>query len=98
MVPCASRETVSVWRMATGTDRREIPVSTNLTRFLATLATDPDLLAAYLRDRDKVIREAGLSPEDVAALSGGDRATLAARLDRERSATMSPAPSSSSST
>jgi hypothetical protein len=73
-------------------------VSTNLTRFLATLATDPDLLAAYLRDRNKVIREAGLSLEDVAALRSGDGTTLAARLNRERSAAMSPAPSSSSPT
>ena len=66
---------------AIATDRTEVPVSTTLTRFLATLATDPDLLAEYLHDKDRVIRESGLSPEDVAALRSGDRSTLMARLD-----------------
>ncbi len=56
-------------------------MSTPLTRFLAAIATDPDLLAEYLRDKDKVIREAGLPQEDVAALRSGDRSTVVARLD-----------------
>jgi hypothetical protein len=66
-----------------------------LTRFLATLATDPDLMAAYLRDREKVIRESGLTPEDVAALGSGDRSELAARLHGETSPTTASGPSPS---
>jgi hypothetical protein len=63
----------------------EISVSTPLKSFLAVLATDLDRLAEYLQDRDRVMEEAGLSPEDIAALKSGDPSRLEARFDFDES-------------
>jgi hypothetical protein len=59
----------------------EMPVSTPLKQFLAVLATDPDTLAEHLRNPDEVMHEAGLSQEDIAALTSRNPSALEARLD-----------------
>jgi ABC-type transporter Mla subunit MlaD len=64
-----------------GADRTEIPVPTTLNQFLANLATDADLLADYLRDKARVIRQAGLLVEDLEVLLSGEEPAMAERLE-----------------
>ena len=58
-------------------------MSTSLIRFLAVLATDPGILAEYMRNPGEVMHEAGLSDSDIAALRSGDPSVLEAQLQKD---------------
>jgi hypothetical protein len=55
-------------------------MSTPLQQFLAQMAVDPTLYKRYLEDPDGVMREAGVSPEDQAALKSRNVEALVARI------------------
>jgi hypothetical protein len=56
-------------------------VTTPLKRFLVELATNADRLAAFQSKPDDAMYNAGLSPEDIAAIKSRNAAWLEARLD-----------------
>ncbi len=60
---------------------REDLVTTPLKRFLAELATNADKLAAFQSKPDDAMYQAGLSPEDIAAIKSRNAAWLEVRLD-----------------
>src|SRR6476646_8830609 len=47
-------------------------MSGNLSQFLVTLVSNPDRMAAYLADPDRVFEEAGLTPEEREAIRSRD--------------------------
>jgi len=47
-------------------------MSENLSHFLVTLVSNPDRMAAYLADPDRVFEEAGLTPEEREAIRSRD--------------------------
>ena len=55
-------------------------MATTLQTFLAKIACDPDLLTEYIKDPDRVMREAELPSEDRAALKSGSTEDVIARL------------------
>jgi hypothetical protein len=47
-------------------------MSGNLSNFLVTLVSNPDRMAAYLADPDRVFEEAGLTPQEREAIRSRD--------------------------
>lgn len=62
-----------------------LPVSADFRRFLAQLAVDPEAYGRYLSDPVTVARAAGLSDEQLEALTGGDQNRLYAALTSDAS-------------
>lgn len=59
-------------------------MSTNLNRFLARLAIDPDRFSEFVTDPRAASEKAGLSAEDQAVLFSGDQNEIYATLVRKQ--------------
>ena len=56
-------------------------MSENLSGFLVDLVSNPDQMAAYLADPERVFEEAGLTPEERDAIRSRDARRLSAALN-----------------